>query len=271
MTACIRRHVIVALLSAPILAGPSAFSTTAVAAPRSHAEEDARITAPARQVMEELRRTYRGSAGISVIISGERTGESTGYMPSRKRLLISATGDVKVLTPSYDLTMLKGVAYMNSPFFPGYIVKARPPRVPDAAIETLEGLWPMDPLTLEVRIRLGSTVEKTFEPWLAAIGEKGTVTSTVGVFSDSAPSTALRFQGGDTDLVVWVDQATGLVRGVRGRVAQGGQVVQIDELRESQAVDRRPQVVVATTGRIPVDSFDALREAWGRVYTVPTN
>ena len=129
----------------------------------------------------------------------------------------------------------------------------------------------MDPLTLEVRIRRGSTVEKTFEPWLAAIGEEGTVTSTVGIFSDSAPSTALRFKGGDTDLVVWVDQATGLVRGVRGRVAQGGQVVQIDELRESQAVDRRPQVVVATTGRIPVDSFDALREAWGRVYTVPTN
>ena len=149
---------------------------------------------PAPHVFGVGAATYRGlldARSQSVIISGERTGGSTGYMPSRKRLLISATGDVKVLTPSYDLTMLKGVAYMNSPFFPGYIVKARPPRVPDAAIETLEGLWPMDPLTLEVRIRLGSTVEKTFEPWLAAIGEEGTVTSTVGIFSDHGIRAAL--------------------------------------------------------------------------------
>ena len=235
----------------------------------SQDESGVRITAPARAAMEELRRAYRGSSGISVKITGRSRDECGKFTPIKDNLIIAASGDVKLLSPSRNLTHQRGVVYADSPYFPGYIVKLRVPRKPDATVEGLQSIWPLEPLPIEFRIRLASSAESAFTPFLKAIGDEGVVGLSAGVWPDGTPAKALRFQGGKTDIVVWIDPDTNLVRGVRGRIENDRGVVTIDEAREVVAKDKPPRIVVSTANRVPVESFEALRMTWDRIYTSP--
>lgn len=228
-----------------------------------------RITGPARAAMEELRSTYRRSAGYSITISGHSTDAGGMLRPIRSSLLIAASGDLKLLSPAYNLTHLRGTVYVDSAYFPGYIVKSRVLRAPDATMKALETVWPLDPLPIEIRLRLAAGIESAFAPMLDAIGAEGVVTLSAGVWPDGSPAQALRFRGGETDLVVWIDPGSGLVRGIRGRVSRNGGIIDLDEARDAIAVDRSPQIVVATANRIPVPTFAALRKAWDAVHTAP--
>ena len=232
-------------------------------------EEGVRITAPAKAAMENLRRAYRSSAGISVKITGHSRSESGTFSPIKTSLLIAASGDVKLISPSYNLTHQRGVIYADSAYFPGYIVKERVPRAPDAAVAGLQSIWPLSPLPIEIRIRLASSAESAFAPLLKAIGNDGVVGLSVGVWPDGTPAQALRFQGGKTDIVVWIDPNTNLVRGVRGRIEDERGVTTINEAREVVANNRTPPIVVTTQGRAPISSFDALRTAWDKIYSSP--
>lgn len=232
-------------------------------------EVDARITGQARAAMERLRVAYRSSVGFSIRISGHWTDPAGTIMPVRDSLLIAASGDLKLLSPTRNLTLLRGVAYADSPFFPGYIIESRVPRVLGGAISTLQSIWPLAPIPLEIRLRHSSNIESAFAPMLDAIGKDGVVDLSAGAWPDGAPVQALRFKGGDTDIVVWIDPESGLVRGVRGRIAGKNGVTLVDEGRETYAVDRKPHIVVATAGRVEQPSFEALRKTWDSVYSSP--
>ena len=231
--------------------------------------EDSRITPEAMSAMEELRQAYRSPPGISIKVTGHSSDGHGNFRPIRTSLLIAASGDIKLLSPAYNLTHQRGTVYADSTYFPGYLVKTRVPRAPDATVAALQSIWPLAPLPLELRIRLASSARSAFAPMLDAIGEDGAVDVMAGVWPDGTPAQGLRFQGGGTDLVVWIDPGTSLVRGVRGRIAHGEQVTDLDEAREVAALDRQPAIVVATKDRIPVASFDALRAAWERIHTSP--
>ena len=267
------RAIIMAVVIGGLPSGFQAFGAESASGSTSRAErqddQGVRITAPARAAMEELRSAYRSAAGFSIKITGHSEDECGTLRPIRTSLLMAASGDVKVLTPSCNLTHLRGVVYADSSYFPGYIVKSRVPRLPDATVNGLQSIWPLSPLPIEIRIRLGSSVESAFAPLIEAVGKDGVVESSAGVWPDGTPVQGLRFRGGRTDVVVWIDPSTSLVRGVRGRIDDKGRVTVLDEAREVVAVDRSPQIVVTTKSRIPVESFDALRAAWDKIYTSP--
>ena len=233
------------------------------------AEVDARMTGQARAAMERLRIAYRSAVGFSIRVSGHWTDPSGTISPVRDSLLIAASGDLKLLSPTRNLTLLRGVAYADSPFFPGYLIKTRVPRELGASIATMESIWPLAPLPLEARLRLSSSIDSAFAPMLEAIGKDGVVDLSAGAWPDGTSAQALRFKGGETDIVVWIDPASGLVRGIRGRMAGKNGVTTIDEGRETTAVDRAPHIVIATSGRVEEPSFAALRKAWDGVYSSP--
>ena len=219
--------------------------------------------------MDDLRKAYRSAAGISVKITGHSRNECGTLNPIKTSLLMDASGDIKLLSPSYNLTHQRGVIYADSTYFPGYILKERVPRAPDATVTGLQSIWPLSPLPIEIRIRLASSAEAAFAPWLEAIGDGGVVGLSAGVWPDGTPAQALRFQGGKTDLVVWIDPNTNLVRGVRGRLEGENGVTTINEAREVVSTDRSPRIVVSTQGRTPLPSFEALRTAWDGIYSSP--
>lgn len=233
------------------------------------ADLDARMTGQARAAMERLRIAYRSAVGFSIRVSGHWTDPSGTISPVRDSLLIAASGDLKLLSPTRNLTLLRGVAYADSPFFPGYLIKTRVPRELGASIATMESIWPLAPLPLEARLRLSSSIDSAFAPMLEAIGKDGVVDLSAGAWPDGTPAQALRFKGGETDIVVWIDPASGFVRGIRGRMAGKNGVTTIDEGRETTAVDRAPHIVIATSGRVEEPSFAALRKAWDGVYSSP--
>ena len=127
---------------------------------RAHQDEEGvRITAPAKAAMDDLRKAYRSSAGISVKITGHSRSGCGILSPIKTSLLMAASGDVKLLSPSHNLTHQRGVIYADSAYFPGYIVKERVPRAPDAVVTGLQSIWPLSPLPIEIRIRLASSAE----------------------------------------------------------------------------------------------------------------
>ena len=259
---------LVAVIGSPTEGGVLSEATRSAAVVQEE-NADARITGQARAAMERLRIAYRSAVGFSIRVSGHWTDPSGTISPVRDSLLIAASGDLKLLSPTRNLTLLRGVAYADSPFFPGYIIKTRVPRELGASIATLESIWPLAPLPLEARLRLSSSIDSAFAPMLEAIGPEGVVDLSAGAWPDGTPAQALRFKGGETDIVVWIDPASGFVRGIRGRIAGKNGVTTIDEGRETNAVERAPHIVVATTGRVIQPSFAALRKAWDGVYSSP--
>lgn len=233
--------------------------------------ESSPFDADARRLAEKLRISYRSAPGIRITSSGSITAPSGDVEFIQAQTILSNTGDLKVLSPTRNLTFREGLIYADSGYFPGYLVRSMYDRVPDGAIIGLEKVWPVDPLPLPVRIRVAASIESAFRPYLDLIGEDGTVRAESTAWPDGAAAQILRFRSadGETDIAVWVDLATGFIRGLRGRVATADGVRSTEIAHETVASQRRPKIVVAVVNRTVVDSFKALLERWRAVHLVP--
>lgn len=225
----------------------------------------------ALRAAEQLRATYRSAPGIRITSSGSRTLASGKMEFIQTQTILSVSGDLKVLSPTRNLTFREGLIYADSGLFPGYVVRAMYDRVPDGPLIGLQKAWPVEPLPLPVRIRVAASVESIFEPWLDLIGDDGTVRSGSTAWPDGTAAQTLRFRSadGETEILVWIDLATGFIRGFRGRVAGEDGVERFEIAHETVSSERRPKIVVSTINRTVVESFDELRERWTAVHLVP--
>jgi hypothetical protein len=225
------------------------------------------------ELMEQIWRRYRRIASASVMATGYREFEGGRVEPIRTRTMISPAGEIKVIGSSYNLTLKEGIAYADSPFYVGMQVRVKVGTGTDAALAALADAWPVEMLPLAVRLRLATSPDAAFAPWLAFAGETPMATATAGVWPDGRACEILRIRSADgaTDLAVWVDQLTGFVRGVRGDLAAAGgePASKVEILYETTELDRAPMIAVANRGVRPVDSYDALLRAWRETYAVP--
>ena len=225
----------------------------------------------ARRVVEQLRATYRSAAGIRVTSSGSTTGPDGRLEFMQTQTILSISGDLKVLSPTRNLTYRGGIIYADSPFFPGYVIRAMYDRVPDGPLIALEKSWPIESLPLPARIRMAAGVETIFKPWLELIGEAGTVRAGSTAWPDGTAAQTLRFRSadGETRILVWIDLTTGFIRGIRGRIATDAGIERFEIAHDTVSSDRRPSIVVATVNRTVVDSFEQLLKRWRAVHLVP--
>jgi hypothetical protein len=261
---------IVILGLAAVFGSNVAFSASSSEVQEAPAERPA-LEGEALALVEQLRRTYRSAPGIRVITTGSWKTMDGVLHPVRTQSMLTDSGEVKVLSPDRNLTLQNGLAYADSPFYPGYLVRQEVSRTPDGALRGLEEVWPLAPIPLEVRLRIGSSPAAAMQPLLDAVGADGSIVVAAAAWPDGSASRTLRFRSADdrTDFVVWVDLATGFIRGMRGSLAHDGGVDQIDLVCEGISSERKPRILVGVTNRTVIDSFDALQEKWSAVYSAP--
>ena len=254
----------IALLGAP----QDAPSSAPVAATAATAVDPA-----SRELMEQVWRRYRRIASAAVTATGSRTFANGRVAPVRTRSMIAPTGEAKVVGSSYNLTLKDGVAYADSPFYAGMQIRVKVGTGTDAALTALADAWPEAMVPLAVRLRLATSPEAAFGPWVAMAGDTPRLEAQAGVWSDGRACEILRIRSADdaTDLAIWVDQLTGFVRGIRGSImAMNGEPASTIELvHETTETERPPMIAVANRGVRPVDSYDALLRAWREIYAVP--
>ena len=267
----LRASVIVLLGATMVLSPTEAFSDSSSGVIQDAAPEGIVFEGEALALVEQLQRTYRSAPGIRVITSGSWTTADGIMHPVRTQSMMTKSGEVKVLSPDRNLTLQNGLAYADSPFYPGYLVRQEIARVPDGALRGMEEVWPLAPIPIEVRLRITSSAESAMRPLLDCVGEGGTIVVGAAAWPDGAASRTLRFRSADarTDFVIWVDLATGFIRGMRGSLATDRGVDRIDLVCEGISSDRTPKILVGTSNRTVVDSFDALQEKWLKIYSAP--
>jgi hypothetical protein len=227
----------------------------------------------ARELMEQVWRRYRRIASAAVTATGLHTDADGRVEPIRTRSMIAPSGDVKVIGSTYNLTLKDGVAYADSPLFAGMQIRVKVGTGTDAGLTALADAWPDAMVPLAIRLRLATSPEAAFAPWLAMAGDSPSLAAQVGVWSDGRACEILRIRStdGSTDLAIWIDQLTGFVRGIRGEIAtqDGRPGRRIEMVHETTETERAPMIAVANRGVRPVDSYDALLRTWSEIYAVP--
>lgn len=267
----LRASAIVLLGVTTVLSPTAAYSASSSTVVQDAVPEGNVFEGEALALVEQLQRTYRSAAGIRVITSGSWTTGDGVLHPVRTQSMMTKSGEVKVLSPDRNLTLQNGLAYADSPFYPGYMVRQEVARVPGGALRGLEEVWPLAPIPIEVRLRITSSPESAMRPLLDGVGKDGAIVVGAAAWPDGSASRTLRFRSADgrTNFVIWVDLATGFIRGMRGSLATDRGVDQIDLVCEGISSDRTPRILVATTNRTVVDSFDALQKKWSKIYSAP--
>lgn len=253
------------------MAPAEAFSASSPTVAQETVVEGTALEGEALALVEELRRTYRSAPGIRVITTGSWKSMDGVLHPVRTQSMMTNSGEVKVLSPDRDLTMQNGLAYADSPFYPGYLIRKEVARVPDGSLRGLEAVWPLKQIPIEVRLRIASSPESAMRPLLDSVGQGGTIVVAAAAWPDGSASRTLRFRSADdrTDFVIWVDLATGFIRGLRGSVVTVDGVDQIDLVCEGISSDRKPRILVSSMNRTVVDSFEALQKKWSAIYSAP--
>lgn len=242
-------------------------------APPVEAKADDAAGLTGEDLMEQVWRRYRRLGSASVTTTGHQSWAGGRVDPIRIRTMLAPTAEMKVLATDHVLTFKEEVVYAESAYYPGMQIMIPVEAVPDAALNALAQAWPPAPVPLPVRLRLASSAKVAFAPFLALVGENGTVDAQTSAWPDGRPARVLRLRDGEgaTDLAIWIDTQTGLIRGVRGRVAgQGGMdPYRIKMLYETVETQSAPPIVVPNRNVTRVGSFGELQRVWLDRYAVP--
>ena len=259
-------------MSAPAILLTS-FVLSVMGSSPSATEPPPAVTEDAAVAMESVRAQYHAAPGMTTLTNARWTDSAGGVVRmERARVILSPTGDLKVITSTAGWTLIGEDVYAESPYFPGRIIKERTSGTSSSKLEVLDRIWPFSKMPIEVRLRLAMDAEEAFAPFLTLIGPDGTVESSTRSWSDGASCTVLEFRSADqtTSLAVWIDVPTGLLRGVRGTYGTGALRRSVEVVSEPTETSRPPKVLVATVGRREFPSYAALAASWAKNFAVPS-
>ncbi len=230
------------------------------------------ITEDAAAAMESVRSQYHTAPGMTTLTNA-RWSDSAGEMVrmERARVILSPTGDLKVITPTASWTLIGQDVYAESTYFPGRFVKERSSGTPSSKLEVLDRIWPFSKMPIEVRLRLAEDADEAFAPFFSLIGPGGAVETSTQVWSDGGSCAVIEFHSADrgTSLAVWIDVPTGILRGVKGSYGDEESRRHVEVVSESTLTSRPPKVLVATVGRREFQSYVDLAAEWAKNYAVP--
>jgi hypothetical protein len=231
------------------------------------------ITAGAAEAMESVRKRYQIAPGMTILTNARWVDPAGDVVRmERARAIFAPTGDLKVMSPTANWTLVGHDVYAESQYFPGMIIRERSTGAATSKLQVLDRIWPFSKMPIEVRLRLAMDTEEAFAPFLTLIGPDGTVESSTRSWSDGASCTVIEFRSADqtTLLAVWIDVPTGLLRGVRGTYGTGALRRSVEVVSEPTETPRPPKVLVATVGRREFSSYAALAASWAKSFAVPS-
>lgn len=230
------------------------------------------ITAGAAAAMESVRKRYQIAPGMTILTNARWVDPAGDVVRmERARAIFAPTGDLKVMSPTANWTLVGHDVYAESQYFPGMIIRERSTGAATSKLQVLDRIWPFSKMPIEVRLRLAGDVEEAFAPFFTLVGPDGTVETSTQVWSDGAPCVVIEFRSADrsTSLAVWIDVSTGLLRGVRGTYGHAESRRQVEVVSEPTETSRPPKVLVATVGRREFQSYAALAAEWAKNFAVP--
>ncbi|MDC0429551.1 hypothetical protein OAL71_03125 [Phycisphaerales bacterium] len=258
-------------MSAPAILLTS-FVLSVMGSSPSATEPPPAVTEDAAAAMESVRAQYHAAPGMTTLTNARWTDSAGGVVRmERARVILSPTGDLKVITSTAGWTLIGEDVYAESPYFPGRIIKERTSGTSSSKLEVLDRIWPFSKMPIEVRLRLARDADEAFAPFFSLIGPGGVVETSTQVWSDGGPCVVIEFHSADraTALAVWIDVPTGLLRGVKGSYGDGESRRHVEVVSESTLTSRPPKVLVATVGRREFPSYTSLAAEWAEVYAVP--